>query len=155
MQTSVNLQPPFSYSIKYMVFIFIITIILTVIIYIKQKKKVPEKVEIEVNDTKKKNIKAIKIKYLKKLDIVEKKLDRNEITLRRAYQHLSGIIRYFVYTVTGIKVQNCTLEDIKKLKMPMLTELISEYYRPEFAEKSVGDVKASIEKTRKVIKRWN
>ena len=92
---------------------------------------------------------------MKKLIVLENKIDKNEITIRKAYQNLSSIIRYFVYAVTGIKVQNYTLEDIKGLNMSMLYELIKEYYRPEFAEKSLGDIKLSIEKTRKVIKKWN
>jgi len=155
MQTSVSLEPPFSYSIQYIILGLLIILTITIWWYLKRNnKKLPVKVEIH-EEVSKKNIKAIKIKYLKKLLILEKKLDKNEIPIRKAYQSLSSIIRYFVYAVTGIKVQNCTLEDIKKLNMPKLYELIKEYYRPEFAEKSLGDIKSSIEKTRKVIKKWN
>lgn len=154
MQTSVNLEPPFSYTMGYVIIVLLIILAITIWWYLnKNKKQLP--LNIEVREENKKNIKAIKIKYLKKLLALENKLDKNEIQIRKAYQNLSSIIRYFVHAVTGIKVQNCTLEDIKELNMPKLYDLIKEYYRPEFAEKSLGDIKASIEKTRKVIKKWN
>ena len=155
MQVSVSLRPLFSYSIIYLILVIFIIIALSIFIILKRKKKVVVPENIEIEDTGKKNIRTIKIKYLKKLNIIEKKLEKNEISIRKAYQNLSAVIRYFVHAVTGIKVQNCTLEDIKKMNMPLLYELIKEYYTPEFAEKSVGDVKSSIEKTRKVIKKWN
>lgn len=154
MQISVSLEPPFSYTIEYVIIGLLIILVITIWWYLKKnRKQLP--VNIEVEEGNQKNIKAIKIKYLKKLLALENKLDKNEIQVRKAYQNLSSIIRYFVHAVTGIKVQNYTLEDIKGLNMPKLYELIKEYYRPEFAEKSLGDIKSSIEKTRKVIKKWN
>ena len=39
--------------------------------------------------------------------------------------------------------------------MPILYELVEEYYVPEFSEKSIGNIKLSIEKTRKVIEKWS
>jgi len=101
------------------------------------------------------NIIEIKQKYIKILIDLEKKLDNNNISIREAYQKLSSAIRYFVYEVTNIKVQNYTLQDIKKLDMPILYELVEEYYVPEFSEKSIGNIKLSIEKTRKVIEKWS
>lgn len=38
--------------------------------------------------------------------------------------------------------------------MPELYYLVAEYYAPEFARKSDGDVRASLEKTRSLIERW-
>jgi hypothetical protein len=61
----------------------------------------------------------------------------------------------FVFEVTDIETQNYTLDEIKKLNMPGLYELIEEFYEPEFALKSVGDFDNSIEKARSVIKKWN
>ena len=153
MQTSVNLEPSFSYSILY--WVICLTIILIFVLWFLEKNKKEENVVPKIESDNNPNIKSIKLKYLKKLTILENKIDKKEITIRKAYQNLSSIIRYFVHSITGIKVQNYTLEDIKKLNMPMLYELIKEYYRPEFAEKSLVDIKSSIEKKRKVIKKWN
>ena len=39
--------------------------------------------------------------------------------------------------------------------MPILYELISEYYNPEFANISNGNFIYSIEKARGVVEKWN
>lgn len=158
MQTSVNLQDPFSYSIYPELIILILLVLLTISIIIYRKLKNRPIIEIENEEIKKldeKDINRIKEKYLKRLDNIEEKLNSNKISVRHAYQMLSANIRYFVFEVTNIKVQNYTLREIEKLKMPILSELIEEYYTPEFAEYSVGNIKTSLEKTRKVIEKWN
>lgn len=109
----------------------------------------------KVKEVKPVNKQKIKQKYIKKLNEVEQKILNNKITIRSAYQSTSFIIRCFVYEMTNIKVQNYTLNDISKLNMPILYELIQEYYVPEFSEQSIGNIKSSIEKTRKVIEKWN
>ena len=86
--------------------------------------------------------------------ILQNKIDNKKISIRRAYQRVSKIIRYFVHEVTGIKVQNYTLVEIRKLKINQLTELIEEYYVHEFSKKSIGNINESIDKARKVIVRW-
>ena len=53
-----------------------------------------------------------------------------------------------------IKVQYYTLEDIKKINMPILSKLVEEYYNPEFERVSKGNVLESIGKTKKVIENW-
>ena len=79
----------------------------------------------------------------------------NKIELREAYQQISSEMRLFVFEMTDIKTQNYSLAEIKELNLPILYELIEEYYEPEFASKSVGDFNASITKARRVISEWN
>ena len=67
---------------------------------------------------------------------------------------MSRCIRGFVHAATGIRVQNYTLYNIERLNMPELYYLVAEYYAPEFARKSDGDVRTSLEKTRSLIERW-
>lgn len=157
MQTTVNLQEPFSYSLIPIVIIsiLIITLLVIGIIYAIRKVRIQNKEEIIVKKDNIKEISKIKEKYINKLISIEKSLTDSKISTRRAYQETSSVIRFFVYEMTGIKVQNYTLQDIKELNMKSLYELVEEYYVPEFAEKSVGDIKSSIEKTRKVIEKWN
>jgi len=155
MQISVNLQSPFSYSIYPIIIILIIVIIYTIYLIIKANKKstkeeVPTLEKVEIKD-----VNAIQKKYINKLNTIEADLDANKISVRKAYQELSTVIRHFVYEVTDIKVQYYTLREIKKLNMPILYELIQEYYIPEFSKYSIGNIKESIEKTRKVIQKWN
>ena len=87
--------------------------------------------------------------------MLESELDGGMITSRKAYQELSMTIRLFVYELTGVEVQSYTLKEIKKLNIPVLYELIKEYYDPEFSKLSKGNIKLSIDKTRGVIQRWN
>ena len=156
MQTSVKLQDSFSYSLIPIILLFIILVaIIATLIYLSRKSKKKVTQEIKIKKAPKETLEGIKKKYLKKIDDVEKKLKEDKIKLRGAYQELSSIIRFFTFEVTGIKVQNYTLQDIESLNMPALTELIQEYYAPEFAEFSKGNIEASLEKTRKVIEKWN
>lgn len=152
MQTSVNLQDPFSYAIYPVFFIIIILLVYIIVLFCKHKNKVKVK---SISKKQVVDIERIKPRYIKKLDDVEYKLDSKKISIRTAYQSTSKIIRNFVHEVSGIKVQNYTLEEIKDLNMPVLYELVKEYYTPEFAEQSSGNIKNSIEKTRKVIEKWS
>ncbi len=155
MQTSVNLQDPFSYSIYPIIAIALVLIAISIYLFFTRKSNTVKKEVTQIKEIEPKNLNNIKNKYIKKIDAVEERLLKNKITVRVAYQSLSTIIRLFVYEVTNIKVQNYTLKDIEKLNMPVLLQLIQEYYAPEFAEKSLGNIKASLEKTRKVIEKWN
>lgn len=152
MQTSVKLQDPFSYSIYPIFIILAILIIYTIILFLKRKKKDNSKTILRKPVI---NLEKVKLKYIKKLQELEQKIDKNKISTRTAYQSTSIIIRHFVYEVTNIKVQNYTLAEIANLEMPELYELVKEYYIPEFAVQSLGDIKESIEKTRKVIEKWS
>lgn len=156
MQTSVNLQEPFSYSSYYIIIVLVLILIITIyfLLTTKEKKKSKKKV-IQIKQVSKEDKESIKQKYIEKLKKLEEKLDKNEISTRDAYQELSSIIRLFVHELTGIQVQNYTLKEIKEINIPILYELIKEYYTPEFARKYLGDIKSSIEKTRKVIEKWN
>lgn len=157
MQTSVELQTPFSYSLVYICIVFIITSIFTIYIIIKRcnNKEIKKSVHDANNKLELNEVLNIKNKYLKKIDVIKNNVENKKITNRKAYQSISNIIRHFVYEVTAIRVQKYTLSEIEKLDMPMLYELVSEYYEPEFSKNSVGDIKSSIDKTRKVIEKWN
>ena len=75
--------------------------------------------------------------------------------IRSAYERMSVLIREFTYKATGIEVLKYSLSEIKGTGLDALADLIEEYYEPEFDKISEGDVKASIERTRKVISEWN
>lgn len=154
MQITVSLQELFSYSIDPIFVLIILVFLFTVYFYKKRKKKV--KVEIpQIKKIDVKDINEIQKRYIKKLDELQNELKEEKISIREAYQNLSEIVRYFVYEVTDIEVQNYTLKEIKKLNMPKLYNLIKEYYIPEFANISSGNAKESIAKAREVIRKWN
>ena len=159
MQTSINLQEPFAYSIIPVIIIICLTFIETCyLIYLRKKKNKSKIDEIKVKvipEKNMKNIPVIKAKYIKQLNDIEDKYANNIIELRKAYQMISENIRLFVFEITDITTQNYSLAEIQKLNIPILYELIKEYYEPEFASKSVGDFKSSINKARRVINEWN
>ena len=158
MQTSIKLQEPFVYSKIIVVIAIIINILLICYFYLQKKNKKNIIDEVEIKAIPKNNIKnvpVIKGKYLKQLDEIEYKYTNNIIELRKSYQMISEAIRLFVFEMTDITTQNYSLSEIKKLNMPILYELIKEYYEPEFSSKSVGDFEVSINKARRVIKEWN
>ena len=159
MQTSINLQQPFSYSVIPLIkAICLVMLITCYLIYFKVKQKTVklEKNKItEIPERNIKNVPVIKNKYLNQLDTIKYKYENQMIDLRKAYQLISEAIRLFVFEITDITTQNYSLAEIKKLNIPDLYELIKEYYEPEFSSKSIGDFDSSINKARRVINEWN
>lgn len=151
MQVTTKLNDPFSYSIlPIILIILLIILVIVIIIYINK----PKKQKLTVITPPKKDVYSIKNKYLTLINNLLSKVNNNQITNRKAYQELSSTIRNFIYEMTGLAVQNCTLEDISHLNMPYLYELVSEYYDPEFARFSTKNVINSINKTKGVIEQW-
>ena len=151
MQVASDLRPMFSYSVWPIIVVIIIIVILIILLKIKFKKKAKKPPII----IKKENIYVIKNKYLELIDNLEDCVNNNLIENRLAYQKLSSLIRNYIFETTGIKVQNYTLKDIEGINMPVLSELVREYYDPEFAIISKGNILNSIKKTRKVVEKWS
>ena len=151
MQVQTELKPMFSYSLLPTITTTIIIIAIYVLIKHLNKKELQKEIVIP----NRKDFTSIKKNYLSKLQKLSNDLNSNNITNRKAYQILSRIIRNFIYETTNIKVQNYTLNEIKMINIPILYELVNEYYDPEFAKISKGNISSSIDKTRMVIEKWN
>ena len=152
-QLKTELSNPFSYSIFPILILIIIIFLLILILFIRKKKKDAEK-KIVIITPNEKDKNAIKNFYIEKINELLVNIQKNIISNREAYQSLSKLIRMFIYEMTNIKVQNYTLGDIKNINIPILYELVKEYYSPEFSRESKGDIISSIEKTRKVMEVW-
>lgn len=150
MQIDTELREMFSYSII-LIIPLLLLIILLLIIILHKKKDIKN---VKIIQPSSKNLIDIKSKYLYNIQILIVDLNTNKISERIAYQSLSRLIRNFIYEVTNIKVQYYTLEDIKKINMPILSKLVEEYYNPEFERVSKGNILESIDKTKKVIENW-
>lgn len=151
MRVTTDLRPMFSYSLIPIIIclLFLIGIITYFILTNKKKEAIKPVIPNKQDKT------QIKNNYLIKIDTLANDLKEAKITSRQAYQRLSTLIRNFIYEMTSIRVQNCTLEDIKLVNIPILYELVSEYYDPEFSRISKGNITNSIAKTREVIIKWN
>ena len=155
MQSSIDLRAPFSYNIIPIIIGIIFIIIISIYFFVKNKSKNEKIIGIDKRkELGELNIKEIKKKYINKLDKLKLSVENENIGLREGYQTLSSIIRYFVYDVTNIKVQNYTLE-VRKLDIKYLPELMEEYYRPEFAKESLGNIQISINNAKGVIEKWS
>ena len=150
MQLDISLNEPFTYSYLPLIISFILLVVFVVIFLcfnIKRKKKVSIIKEVIIP----KNINDIKNKYLKELDEL---LNDKSLSKRKIYNKLSVIIISFVIEATNIDVLKYSLAEIKTLKMDELTNLVEDYYEPEFSKESNADSIASIKNTREVIEKW-
>jgi hypothetical protein len=156
MEIDVKLQKPFSYAFWPIIAVAIIMVLLIIgfIVYKIMKKSMRKKPSV-VQEYKAKDPHHTKLKYLKELNSILADLNAEILNARIAYQRTSLCIRKFTYEMTGVKVQNYTLDEIKLLQLPTLENLVNEYYVPEFSKDTAGDVIASIEKTRRAIEEWN
>lgn len=151
MQIQTELKPMFSYSFIPILIIMIVIISIIIIPKLTKKKEIKKQIVIPNH----KDLMEIKKRYLSKIQELENNFNNKKITNRKAYQELSNIIRNFIFEATNIKVQNYTLKEIEKINMPILYDLVSEYYDPEFSIISEGNIISSINKTKTVIERWN
>ena len=151
MQLDTNLNGPFSYAI-YPLIIVILLIIITIIVFLCLNVKLKKKEKIVPVVVIPKDPNSIKKKYLKELDDLISKIDT--LPKRKVYNNLSIIIRSFVLEITSIDVLKYSLNEIKALKIDPLTELVTEYYEPEFSKESDALPITSITKAKEVIDKW-
>ena len=149
MQLNINLNNPFYYAIYPLIIVillFVITIIVLLCFNIKCKKRDKQTITIT------KDINSIKEKYLKELDNLSNNI--NSLSKRKIYNKLSIIIRKFILEITNIDVLKYSLNEIKSININSLTELVTEYYEPEFSKESNANPITSINKTKEVISKW-
>ncbi|HBZ02506.1 MAG TPA: hypothetical protein DEO83_01660 [Lachnospiraceae bacterium] len=157
MKTTVELQGPFMYLIIWPIiaFIFIAAVIVAQIIL---RKKLGDRLkrakQIKIKKISESTLEGKKKKYIGELVCIESDLMNNRITIRTAYHKMSKCIRGFVRDVTGLNVDKYSLSEITSIGIPNLTNLVREYYEPEFARETRSDVKGSIMRTRMTIEGW-
>ncbi len=134
--------------------LIVICIFLQVFFRLRFRGKLYGNRELRVKKARPETLALKKRRYLRELDRIDSAVYAGRITVRDAYQRMSVVIRLFVYEATKIRVQDCTLSEIRALNMPALTQLVAEYYEPEFAEYTMANIKQSIFKTRRVIETW-
>ena len=145
-----DIELPFSYSdgvVK--VLIIIIIIIVFAIVFDKLFRKKIIKIIY------KPNIPKLKVKYEKKLENLYNRVESNRIDVRNGYIELSNVVREFIEKATGIKASSFSKNEAYKMGMEDLSLLMEECYPPEFAPKGTGDILKSIEKSVRIIRKWN
>ena len=99
-------------------------------------------------------LRVIKSKYRGQINRLQAGLAQGAVTERVAFQELSRIIRQFVHEATRLNVQNFSFREIQALNIPQLTQLVREYYTPEFAESASGDLYGALGRTAQVMEAW-
>ena len=156
---TVKLQDNYSYLPLLLLLFAVITGIILLVVWAskgpKAEKKAVAKTPVQTPVNPRSRMMELKRKYDRLLIQLADESEKKVISDREAYQRLSRLVRDFVYEMTGVKVQNNTLQELRGMNMPKLTALIEECYVPEFAlDNCRGDVKETIKKARKVIGEW-
>ena len=156
MKTKIQLQDSFSYYIwPAIVFLAIaagIILFFAVQAAIRKRKNRADELPVIVQPA---NIYSIKPKYLARLAEILQQVNSNQITVKKAYFQVSDCIRGFIQEATGINAKSFTLQDARRMNMPVLERLMQEYYTPEFAYRSAGDINQTISNSREAIESWN
>ena len=162
MPTTIDLRRLFDYSSLPILITGVVLGLLTLLIIgmflygvlknlkVKTKEKVVEEPVFVKQD-----IAKLKTQYLAALDKIEASYNQDTTKIRPAYEGMSKVVREFVYKATGTEVDKFTLAEISNTEFKELTMLVGEYYKPEFDKISEGDVRASLEKSRRLVAEWN
>ncbi|MBR4820087.1 MAG: hypothetical protein IKZ74_08535 [Clostridiales bacterium] len=159
MPVSVELQDPYSYSIWPIVIVVIIIIvslaaIVLLSILLKIRRAPAQKAPV-TQIFRPKTLADAQKEYLAKIAYVEQQYNNGQMDSRNAHQELSAIVRMFVYDITGVQAQNFSLNELKSYNITSISNLIEEFYAPEFAERSDKQTEDSIREAREVIYKWN
>lgn len=153
MHFSVGLQNPFDYALKFFVIalVLILLSIILLIVYLKLTKKDFSTVAKKFRHL---LLGKTRRKYLRKIDDVERYVVNGKKDSKTAHQEMSLIVRQFVHAATGVHVDRLVYTEIKRLKIKPLSELVRDFYEPEFAEYSEADMLQAIKKSKELIKTW-
>lgn len=176
MPTTVKLQEMFSYPIWPIIFLAVAALGLGAWIlynyYLRDKLANKKEEKIFNKIVKTDDPIATKGKYIGMLDALARDCANGMKKDRECFQCLSVYLRGFITEMTGINVRAYTLKDMSKLNNPNITEMIRNYYEPEFAEYADGEeiftdstmdlsrkhdynAQAAISQARMVVERWN
>ena len=161
MQISVELQNPFIYSLLLtigLIALVVLPLIIAGIIWLikhKPQKRVKKVKPPKPVKPKPINVELVKRDYLNKIDAIRVKYNEGKIDTRATYLELSSVVRNFVHEVTNIDTQNFSLYELKALNMDELSQLIEQFYRPEFSyEDTTSDINVAFVDARTVVSKW-
>lgn len=91
---------------------------------------------------------------LGKLADLEADFEAGRIDSRQAHRQLSAEIRGFAHEMTGVRVENMTLSEVRKLNDPHISALMELCYTSEFSPGAEADTKADIARGKELIETW-
>ena len=154
MQVTVELQDNFSYMPIVLLVAAVVAGIVLLVLWSRHAAPVKTQSKPVAQESRRRPDPGIRQKYDAMLAQLMQQYEDQKVTERQAYQKLSKIVREFAFRMTGVRVQNYTLQEIRVLNQPKLTELIEECYVPEFALRNQADFAETLNTARKVIREW-
>ena len=153
MEITHDLEAPFTYSwsIVYILITILVIVILAYVIFILKPFFYKKFIKV----FRKSQIPNLKKVYIHKLEKLRNDVEKGKIENRESFVKLSALIREFIEKTTDLDILSLSKAEAKKLKIKDLGLLMDEYYPPEFAKYSKGDIINSIGRTIEVIKKWN
>ena len=152
------LQPPVQYDLAWLLLGCAALVLIGLwygYIFIVTRKKKPQTVNtLALRQVVPVDIPALQQKYLLLINEVERQYQLHQIDVRGVHQDLSGITRYFVFEVKGIRAQMLTLNDLKSSDLNALSAVIEAYYPSEFAPIAHSTAQKSIEIAREMVTTW-
>lgn len=155
MTYSVGLQEPFAFAIKWLLIgiallLFAFVIVLLICAYGKNRQTAEER----EHAPHRRRAWTARKRSLQNLESLEADLAAGRINSRQAHLQLSGEIRRFAHTMTGVHVENMTLSEVRKLNDPHLTGLMELCYASEFSPSGGTDAAKDIAKSKELIRTW-
>ena len=158
MQTSVDLQDPFSYSFLPIVLVVAAAVILSVVLvaikFIQRRLNGQMKPKEKVKVFKARHPEVIRKDYLARIDKIEHDYTSGKTDVRITHQELSACVRLFVHEMTGINVHTFSLNELKAHGIDKLSGLIEQFYAPEFDLRTDKETMDSIRDAREVVTSW-
>lgn len=164
METIVGLRKMFSYSTTPLIVVGCalgaVTLIIIIYILVRIIKKLIKNAQkpkpvVREEGWVKPDLNKLKAEYTGRLNTIGAEFEKDTADIRGAYEKMSITVREFAYKATGVEVDKYTLREIKDTEYGALAELVEEFYEPEFDKISAGDVRMSIEKSRRLVQEWN
>ncbi len=159
MQNSQELVPPVQYGrIWLIVGLLLAAIVCGVngyILWSTRKKRIRSIQHLPVLKPVVVSIDALRQKYFTLITEIEVQYTKGEIDVRQVHLLLSTTARLFVFEAKGVSVHKLTLTEIRKLDLQALSDVIAEYYPPEFSKLEAGEAAKAIALARRMVQQWS
>lgn len=105
-------------------------------------------------EIKKPPLPALKQYTVQAIDRVVTEHQSGELSLRQAYQQLSGILKEFAWRSTGEDIRTLTLAELKMTRYQSLAKVIEEYYPVAFSADERKAITTGARLAKDLVGRW-
>lgn len=95
---------------------------------------------------------------LGRIDEVVRRVEAGELSQRRGHQELSGVVREFVQSASGVSAPTMTLTDLGRSgnrQLDPVTDVVLQLYPVEFGPDRPASVGEAADAARRVVQRWS